>query len=155
MHPTAILMTLAGLVPFVGLGLAAVGGHAPTADRALSLLIDYAAVMLGFSGGIYWALAVLPSSVRPGIGRLRIVSGAVPLLMGWGALILAQLVAAWAALAMLIAGTVIALGMERRAGQHESLPRHFVWMRWGFTIVAAGMLTTVLILRIFGRTIVF
>lgn len=155
MPPIAILLTLAGLVPYVVCGLGAVGQSPDWADRMLALLIDYASLVLAFLGGTYWSLALLPSAAQDRPVHLRLASGAVPLLLGWAALILAQFLASWMALGVLIAGHVATLVMERQTGQHDALPRHHAWLRWTFALVAIAMMTTVLVLRLLGSTIVF
>jgi hypothetical protein len=125
----------------------------------LVALIDYAALVLAFSGGIFWALSLLPTQpVTPsplGGNRVRLAFGAVPLLVAWAALLLQAWLASWAALAVLIAGYVITVVAERQTGQHSALPPRYEWLRWGFTIVAVAMMTTVLVLRLFGQTLVF
>lgn len=159
MPPVAIFITLLGLVPFVACGLAAVGANPEQADRMLLALIDYAALVLAFSGGIFWALSLLPTQpVTPsplGGHRVRLAFGAVPLLIAWAALLLQAWLASWAALAVLIAGYVITVVAERQTGQHGALPPRYEWLRWGFTIIAVAMMTTVLVLRLFGQTLVF
>ncbi len=156
MPPVAIFITLLGLLPFVACGLAAVGSNPESADRMLVALIDYAALVLAFSGGIYWALSLLPSQPAPSGGhRWRLAFGAVPLLTAWAALLLQAWLASWTALVVLIAGYVITVVTERQTGQHSALPPRYEWLRWGFTIVAVAMMTTVLVLRLFGQTIVF
>jgi heme exporter protein D len=35
------------------------------------------------------------------------------------------------------------------------VPAHYVWMRWGFSVVAVVMMGMVVILRGLGQTIVF
>lgn len=160
MPPIAIILTLAAVVPYVVCGLAAVGQNPEPANRMLMALIDYAALILAFSGGMYWALALLPGApegvTMPGRGaQTRVAAGAVPVLLAWAGLTLAHWLPSWIGLGVLIAGYVVTLLMERQAGLHGALPRQHVWIRWGFTLVAVAMMTTVLVLRLFGRTIVF
>ncbi|MEJ0016598.1 MAG: DUF3429 domain-containing protein [Acetobacteraceae bacterium] len=52
----AILLTLLGLVPFVGCGLGALGSDPVTATRMLDALISYAAIMLAFAGAVHWGI---------------------------------------------------------------------------------------------------
>ena len=160
MPPIALLLTLAAAVPFIACGLAAVGQSPEPAARMLAALIDYAALMLAFSGGMYWALVLLPGapegSPTPGRGaQARLAASAVPVLLAWAALISTRWMPSWISLGILIGGYVVTLLMERHAGLHAALPRQHVWIRWGFTLVAVAMMTTVLVLRLFGRTIVF
>ena len=65
-------------------------GHIPeTAERMLVSLIDYAALILGFAGGVHWGLALLPGAVRP---SARFGAGVLPLIVAWVGLVLAQMV---------------------------------------------------------------
>ncbi|HXT78999.1 MAG TPA: DUF3429 domain-containing protein [Acetobacteraceae bacterium] len=169
MPPVSLLLSLLGLVPFVIGGLAALGHNPEPADRALMVLIDYAALVLAFAGGIHWGLALggtLPTTVDlagnpaspvttpPRMSR-RIVLGVMPLLIGWAALLLAQIIATWMALVLLIAGYLATMIIEHEARRHVAYPARYLWLRWAFTIVAVAMLTTALTLRLFGQTIVF
>ncbi|MGE4044187.1 MAG: DUF3429 domain-containing protein [Acetobacteraceae bacterium] len=155
MPPIAIVLTLLGLVPFIACGLAAIGSNPDPADRMLGALIDYAAIILAFSGGIYWALSLLSTQPEPPPQRWRLAFGVVPPLLGWLALLLGAWLAPWIALVVLIAGYILTAVVERQTGQHSTLPRQYVWLRWGFTIVSVAMMTTVLTLRLLGQTIVF
>ena len=155
MPPAAILLTIVSMIPFVACGLAAAGPHAEPADRMLAALIGYAALMLAFAGGLYWALTLL-SRDRPAPGGVRpILTGAVPVLLAWAALVIAYEFPAWIALPVLIFGHVAAVLAEYHAGLMADQPRSHVWLRWGFTGVAVAMLTTVLMLRLTGSTIAF
>jgi hypothetical protein len=44
---------------------------------------------------------------------------------------------------------------EQEAAKRGLMPPHYLWLRWGFTIVAAAMMVTVLTLRLLGQTIAF
>jgi uncharacterized protein DUF3429 len=145
-------LSLLGLVPFVLFGLAAVGHIPQTAEQALVGLIDYAAVILAFSGGVHWGLAQLPGSVRPSV---RVAAGVLPMLVGWASLVLAQMVAPTVALSALILGYIATVLTEHRAAQRFLVPSRYVWMRWVFSTVAVMMMVTVLVLRLLGQTIVF
>jgi hypothetical protein len=173
MPPVSLLLSLLGLIPFVIGGLAATGHNPDPSGRAVTVLIDYAALVLAFAGGIHWGL-VLPGAVPAGPGPIgslpgsqalptqpprrithRVVLGVLPLLIGWAAVLLAQLVASWMALALLIAGYLITLIVEHQARRHIPYPARYLLLRWVFTIVAVAMLTTALTLRLLGQTIVF
>lgn len=149
--PSIIIpLSLLGLVPFVMFGLASVGQTPQTAGQALVGLIDYAAVILAFSGGVHWGLAQLPGSVRPSV---RVGAGVLPMLVGWASLVLAQMVAPTIALSVLILGYIATVLTEHRAAQRFLVPSRYVWMRWVFSTVAVMMMVTVLVLRLLGQTI--
>ena len=147
----AILLGIAGLVPFIGCGLGAMARDGE-ADRMLSALIAYGAVTLAFLGGMQWGFA-LPAGSDPRRQRWRLVLGVLPPLLGWLALLIALLAPGWIALAVLTAGFVgTALG-EHRLARDPAVPPSYLWLRWALTVVAAAMLITVLTVRLLGVTI--
>jgi hypothetical protein len=149
--PTIVIpLSLLGLVPLIVFACGAVGHD--LGNHLLFALIDYAALALAFAGGVHWGLALLPESARP---SLRLSAGVLPLVVAWVALVLGQLVAPWVALAILIAGYLATVLTEHRAGRRSLVPSRYVWVRWGFSLVAVVMMAMVLILRGLGQTIVF
>jgi hypothetical protein len=150
MPAVVTLLSLLGLVPFIVFAGGAVGHD--LADHLLFALIDYAAVVLAFAGGVHWGLALPPDAVRPSV---RLSAGVLPLIVAWVALVLGQLVAPWVALAILIAGYLATVLTEHRAARRLLVPSRYVWVRWGFSLVAVIMMAMVLILRGLGQTIVF
>jgi hypothetical protein len=152
MPTIAIPLSVLGLLPFIYFAFGAVGQIPGTAERMLVSLIDYAALILSFFGGVHWGLAMAPEAVRPG---LRFGAGAVALVVGWVGLVTAQMVAPSVALAILIVGYLATVLTEHRAAQRLLVPSRYGWMRWGFTIVAVVMMLMVLVLRGVGQTIVF
>ncbi len=152
MPTITIPLSLLGLVPFIVGGLAAVGHIPHTAEIALVALIDYAALILAFAGGVHWGLALLPGTAH---ASLRIALGVVPMLVAWAAVVLAQMVAPTVALCVLILGYLATVLTEHRAAQRFLLPERYVWLRWGFSAVAAAMMLIVVIVRGLGQTIVF
>lgn len=152
MPALAILLGIAGLVPFVGCGLGAMARDGE-ADRMLAALIAYGAVMLAFLGGMQWGFA-LPAGTEVRRQRWRLVLGVLPPLLGWLALLVALVAPGWVALAMLTAGFIgTALGEHRAAAQDHVVPSGYLWLRWALTVVAAAMLITVLTVRVLGVTI--
>ncbi len=146
------LLSLLGLVPVVVFAFGAVGHIPDTAERMLVGLIDYAALILGFAGGVHWGLALLPDQPR---ASLRFGAGVLPLIVAWVALVVAQMVAPSVALAVLIIGYLATVLTEHRASRSSMIPRRYVWIRWGFSVVAAVMMVMVMVLRGLGQTIVF
>ncbi len=148
----AILLGIAGLVPFIGCGLGAMARDGE-ADRMLSALIAYGAVTLAFLGGMQWGFA-LPAGTDARRQRWRLVLGVLPALVGWLALLVYLLAPGWVALAVLTAGFIgTALGEHRSAGQEAAVPPGYLWLRWALTVVAAAMLITVLMVRVLGVAI--
>jgi hypothetical protein len=152
MPPIALFLGLLGLVPFVAFALGAVGHIPETAERMLVALIDYAALVLAFAGGVHWGLALLPEALRPG---MRFGAGVLPLIVAWVGLVAAQMVSPSIALAVLILGYIATILTEHRAARKLLVPSGYVWIRWGFSAVAVVAMAVVLVLRGIGQTIVF
>ncbi len=152
MPAIATILTLLGLVPMVVFALGAVGPMPETAERMLVSLIDYAALVLAFAGGVHWGLALLPGAVRP---SLRVGAGVLPLIVAWAALVLAQFVAPSVALGVLILAYLATILTEHRAATRLMVPSRYVWLRWPFTLVSLVAMVMVLILHGLGQTIVF
>jgi hypothetical protein len=146
-----IPLSLLGMLPFIALGFGALGNAPQSAAVALVGLIDYAALVLAFAGGVHWGLALLPDSVRPSI---RAIGGIIPMVVAWLGVLLAQLVAPGVALAVLILAYLAMVLTEHRASQRLLLASKYVWTRWAFTAVAVTMMVVVLVLRGLGQTIV-
>ena len=151
MPVSALLLSLIGLIPFIGCGLGAIGPQTGASDPWLAALIGYAAVVLSFVGGVHWGLVLREPD--PPLKGARLGLALVPLLLGWAALAAAATVAYWIALLVLIAGYILAMAAEHQGGQQGLLPQRYLWLRWTFTIVAVAMLTTVVTLRLLGQTI--
>jgi hypothetical protein len=157
----AIVLGVAGLIPFVVCGLGAVGYDAAWAARNMAALIAYGAVILSFLGGVHWGFALggaAPVATVPTGGRLvtaeraRLVLGVVPSLVGWLALLLMMLSLEWAALAVLIAGFIATVVVEHQASRRGLVPQAgYIWLRWGLSVVVVAMLVTVLTLRLLGQ----
>ena len=81
--PAPLVLTLAGLLPFVA-GAAAIHWFGEDVARQASaklVLILYAAVILSFLGGVRWGVEMSAGPERPRFGRLAVsVTGA---LAGW------------------------------------------------------------------------
>jgi len=152
MPPIAIPLSLLGLLPFVLFGLGSVGHIPEIADRMLVLLIDYAALILAFAGGVHWGLGLPPGATRP---SLRLGAGVLPMIVAWIALSLAHLWSPYGALTVLILGYLATVLTEHRAATRGLVPRGYVWTRWGFSLIAVGLMAMVMVLRGVGQTIVF
>jgi hypothetical protein len=152
MPAIAIAFSLLGLVPLVFFAFGAIGHIPETAERMLVSLIDYASLILSFSGGVHWGLALLPGAVRP---SARFGASVLPLIVAWIDLVLAQMVSPTVALVVLIVGYLAIVLTEHQTAQRLLVPSHYIWIRWGFSVVSMVMMVMVLILRSIGQTIVF
>ena len=157
--PTAIALGIAGLIPFVGCGIAAVSSIDDRAALALAALIYYGAVILAFLGGVHWGFVLAPRplpvvTTRLARDDLRLVLGVLPALIGWGAVLLAQLVAPIGGLAVLIVGFIATVVTEWQMRRREVIPTGYMWLRWALSLVVLTTLITVLALRLLGAKIV-
>ena len=143
--PLAILLGLAGLIPFAVCGYGAVGGYG---DRAVLALAAYGAVILAFLGGVHWGFALPEPSRRGEAARLGL--GVVPSLIGWVALLLVVAVNAEAGLGLLVAGFAALTVVESRAAREGLMPSGYMGLRYGLSAGVITILIIVLILRLFG-----
>lgn len=75
-------IALAAAAPFPTAALIYCYGEPGMAARALTLLLSWSAVVLGFLGGIRWGMEVIRPSPRP----LRLAASIVSPVVGWGLL---------------------------------------------------------------------
>ncbi|MBV9655917.1 MAG: DUF3429 domain-containing protein [Acetobacteraceae bacterium] len=151
----AILLGIAGLIPFVVCGLGAIVVNPARAQAMLWGLMGYGAVVLSFLGAVHWGFALgqpeggLAQSARA--ERLRLTLGVIPALVGWAALFSTLALPSWIGLCLLIGGFIGTAITEHRATRHGLVPLRYMWMRWGLTAVVVAMLVTVLTLRVLGQ----
>jgi hypothetical protein len=166
MHPrlpaAAIALGLAGLVPFIVLGIAALSQQNPVmADRYLLALVGYGGVVLAFLGGIHWGFVLhpkLPEGMTPDTRRdaTRLGLGVLPSLIGWAALLMPALGVPAIGLVVLIVGYIAAIVTEQELRRRGTLlPSGYMALRWGLSVVVVVVLVTVLALRLIGATIRF
>ncbi len=139
----ALVLGIAGLVPFAACGLLAV---APNGDRAAFALVAYGAVILAFLGGVHWGFALQEPSGRGERGRLGL--GVLPSLAGWVALLLCIAVNTEAGLALLLAGFAAAVVVESRAAKAGLMPPGYMTLRLGLTGAVGVVLVLALLLRL-------
>jgi hypothetical protein len=162
----AIVLGIAGLIPFIVCGLGAVSVDPVASARMMIALVGYGAVILSFLGGVHWGFALgggtpaAPAAVTVAGNRFvtaeraRLVLGVVPSLIGWVALLLAMIRLEWGALLLLIVGFIATVVVEQQAARRQLIPlAGYIWLRWGLTVVVVAMLITVLTLRLLGRNI--
>lgn len=180
---TAIILGLAGLLPFFGFALAAVSTSSDRSPAILLALIGYGSVVLGFLGGVHWGLVLggrrvpgaslvlgdgTPTTTNgdfaPGDGvgpapptrdASRLAFGVLPPLAGWFALLVGLVARPSLALALLIVAYLATLVAETRAGRAGLLPAGYMALRWGLSVAVIATLTTVLVIRLLGARIIF
>ncbi len=146
----AILLGAAGLLPFLGAGLAALGPQ-PQGDRAMMALVAYGAVILSFLGGVHWGFALQDSADRG--QRQRLLLGVAPSLVGWVALLLAMAIQTEAGVALLAAGVLGTTIVEARAQRAGLMPRGYMALRYGLSGVVIVVLVVVVFLRLINAHI--
>jgi hypothetical protein len=130
--PLALLLGLAGLLPFAALSLAVLAGWS---DLRFALLA-YGATILAFLGSVHWgfALSAGPEAKLAEPGRL--VLGVLPSLIAWAALLL-PLRGGLVLLALGILATAVVETVVASAGL---MPRGYLRLRWGLSAGAATCL---------------
>ncbi len=148
--PVALALGLAGLLPFLGCGLGALGMWQP--EAMLLALVAYGAVILAFLGGVHWGFA-LPSTLADRSHRLAL--SVVPSLIGWVAILLALLVSGEVALLLLAGGFAVTLVVETRIAAAGQMPEGYMGLRWMLSLVVLTVLVGVAFVRFFGGKIIF
>ncbi len=156
--PTALLLGLAGLLPFLGCAGGALLLQGDKAAAYLSALIAYGAVILGFVGAVHWGFALLLNPAVPGqklMAAKRLAGGVVPALIGWSALLLHAALGATAALLLLLGGFIGTLYVEQGIARRGGLPRGYMVLRWALSVGALLCLGLTTIVRILGLRLIF
>lgn len=157
--PLAVILGLAGLIPFLACGLLAARVEPERATLPLIALVGYGAVILAFLGGVHWGFALDARAAGAGAAtpaeRERLGLGVVPSLIGWAALLLVLAAVPGVALAVLIAGFVAVIAVEARADRRGLMPPGYIWLRWALTAGVVLTLTVVLVLRLIDARLTF
>jgi Protein of unknown function (DUF3429) len=129
LKPAAWGLTLGGLIPFVG--LAATSAWLPAhAELAFRALIAYGMVILSFVGAIHWGAVFNKANYQ---GGWPLVWGVIPSLWAWvTGLYPPHLQPLW-----LVAGLLLALGVDMVAYRRYGFPVWVLTMRWVATIGAS------------------
>jgi hypothetical protein len=151
----AILLSVLGLIPFIACGLLALGPDPLMAARMMSALIAYGGVTLAFAGGVHWGFELQYRHENAPAHWARLGLGVLPLLVGWIALLLPLVAAAWVSLIVLVAAYIGTVVVEHRAAGRGMVPARYLWLRWGFTVIAVAVMVTVLTLHLLGQTVIF
>jgi len=155
---TALLLGIAGLVPFIVCGIWAVSSGSPDRGlRGLTALVAYGAVILAFLGGVHWGFVLRP--LPEGVvlttthSGSRLMLAVMPPLIGWIALLAPLWGVVDLGLVVLIVGFLAAVLTEAQLNRRGLMPQGYMWLRWGLSIVVLMVLITVLTLRLIGATI--
>ncbi len=145
----AVLLGAAGVIPFLLLGIASVGGEQAQALAAARGLVGYGAVILAFLGGVHWGFTLTEPEGGRAV-RARLLLGVAPSLIGWVAVLVSIVAEPALALLVLITGFIATVVVESRAQKRDLMPGGYMAMRWVITIVVVALLTTVTVLRMAG-----
>jgi hypothetical protein len=129
--PAALLLGLAGLIPF------AVAAVSP--DAGLRAGISYAAVVLSFLGGIRWGTAIIPSDARR--QALELTASCLPAIAGWIAILIPDILG----LTLLIAGFLMQALWDVTGAEAGRLPHWFGKLRMLLTAGAVLSLVAMLL----------
>jgi len=145
----AVILGLAGIIPFLLCGLAAAQANSPAAVMAAYVLIGYGAVILAFLGGVHWGFTLSTAHDPAEIPRL--ILGVLPALAGWAALA-ASLYASQPiiGLLLLIAAYILTIVAEWHGHRRGWVPGGYIGMRIAITGVVVLILTTVTGVRLIG-----
>ncbi|MCC7274114.1 MAG: DUF3429 domain-containing protein [Alphaproteobacteria bacterium] len=130
--PPALVLGVAGLVPFVAGAIGAWTLEPEHAGLAIPLQFFYAAVVLSFLGAVHWGPALAGVGGPPGWGRLTL--GVVPCLAGW-ALTALDIEPLQMGLALTLAFPAVLAG-DLAAARRGMAPAWYMALRTPLTIVA-------------------
>ena len=151
----AILLGLAGLIPFLAGSYAALAYADEPGRRALLALAAYGAVILAFLGGVHWGIALQAGVGQPvRVQRLRFGLSVLPSLVGWFALLLVFTDLPKTGLVLLIAGFAATTVAEARATRAGLVPAGYMGLRWVLSIVVVVCLVSVCFVQALGGHVV-
>ena len=127
-----------GVIPFLGLAIAAVLGSGAWINDALVALLAYGAVILSFLGGIQWGFAVSSPDITPRQTFNRLSLSVAPSLSAWGALLLPL----GPGLVVLSVSFILVLMVDLRTVNRSGAPSWYPKLRWPLTICAVSALST-------------
>ena len=132
--PPAVVAWLGygGLIPFVGLAVAAIASthHALLLSDAL---IAYGAIILSFVGALHWGFAMTLDGLTRRQRNARFVWSIVPPLVAWPAVMLTAAIAS----VILVAGFLAHYAQDRRLARSTALPAWDLPLRTRLTAVAS------------------
>ena len=150
----AVILSVAGLIPFIMCGLGAVATNTVTSLPAVNLLIAYSAIVLSFLGGVHWGLTL--ATEHDPAERPRLLGGALAAVLSWGVVAVAiYTLHPSLGIALMIALFILGMVAEWRAHDRGWVPGGYIGMRIVITVVVVAILTTVLMLRLIGAHLIF
>ncbi len=151
----AVLLGIAGLVPFVACSLGALTFQGDWATRSLLALSAYGAVILAFLGGVHWGIGLEAGVTQaPRTQRARFGLGVLPSLIGWAGLLVTFVGLPIVGIGILTAGFIGLTVAEARATTAGLLQPAYMALRWVLSVVVILCLVSVMIVLSFGGHIV-
>lgn len=158
----AVLLSLAGLLPFLVIG--AVVLFDPLASQtAIEVLISYGAVILSFIGAVHWGFALrdvahpVSTPLSPatlGYERQLLTFGIVPAIIGWIALLaMIHFGAPSLSLFLLLVGFFIAIVAETIGKGRGVVASNYLVLRWAVSVVVLIVMLVVLFAVLSGMRI--
>ena len=132
---SALLLGLAGLLPFIGIAVIVTTTTSPVYAWWLTTLAQYAAVILSFVGALQWGLTMRVGH-QGGEGWLRYGWSVVPSLAGW----LALQLPVWTALRVEAGVLVLCYAVDRHLAMGGEAPEWFLPFRLLLTVVGSASL---------------
>ena len=153
--PFAIVLGLAGLLPFILCSLGALSLSSDGSTRSLLALVAYGATILAFLGGVHWGFA-LDGSDTPSerVQRARFGLGVLPSLIGWAAMLITFIGLPTTGLLVLTAGFIATTVVEAQATRRGLMPQRYMLLRWVLSVVVVICLVSVSLIRAFGGRVV-
>jgi hypothetical protein len=143
----AVMLGVAGVIPFMLCGLGSVSASFVGAQPSVLLLLAYGAGVLSFLGGIHWGMALATDDG----GRQRLSLGIMPGFLGWLTLAVALYTGRpTIGIALQIALFILAAAGEWRGQLLGGIPARYIVLRIAVTVAIVAILTTVLVLRVAG-----
>ncbi len=127
-----------GVIPFLGLAIAAMMGSGAWVNDALVALLAYGAIILSFLGGVQWGFAVSSPDITPRQMFNRLSLSVAPSLIAWGALLLPL----GPGLVVLSVSFILVLMVDLRTVNRSGAPSWYPELRWPLTICAVAALST-------------
>ncbi len=159
----AVLLTLAGAIPFLLLG--AIVLLDPVGSRtAIQVLISYGAVILSFVGAVHWGFAlrdtahpVNGTALTPavlGAERDLLLFGIVPAVIGWIALsVMLHFNAPALAVFLLLVGFFVTIVVETIGRGRGVVAGNYLALRWTVSVVVLIVLLVVLFAVLSGMRV--
>ncbi|BCL75559.1 hypothetical protein JHS3_12950 [Jeongeupia sp. HS-3] len=128
----ALVLGIAGLIPFIAFAALSLSADPLTRFHALTTYLAYSASVLSFLGGLHWALGLEPD-LSDSERWLRMSWAALPPLIAWAAVLAPWRIGIWLLLAMFVAQYGADHLLNRADPDHY--PNWFMRLRFGLTVV--------------------